>query len=403
MKTFKPFIGAVLLTATLAFSYSCTSSQANQGIAKPAKVNLKLQKVADGLQSPVAAVFLNNDKLLVCEQYGVVRVVEKGKINPVPFLDLDKKVVRVNPGYDERGLLGIALHPKFSSNKKFYVYYSAPSNASGSNNKITLSEFTVSDNPDVANPSSEKVLLTVEDPESNHNGGDIHFGPDGFLYISIGDGGGAGDKHGTIGNGQNLNTLLGKILRIDVDKGSTYTVPADNPFVGKNAKPEIWAYGLRNTWKFSFDSKSGKLFGADVGQNTYEEVNIIEKGGNYGWRVMEATHCFNPENGCKIEGLIKPITEYTHQVGISITGGFVYNGKAIPEITGNYIFADWTGKLFLLENSGKAWNQSQVALDPEMNIRILSFAEDTNGEIYAFTSEDNGPLSKKGAIYKVTK
>ncbi|MGB4774665.1 MAG: PQQ-dependent sugar dehydrogenase, partial [Daejeonella sp.] len=323
----------------------------------------------------------------------------------LPFLDIRSKLVKLSGRYDERGLLGMALHPQFKSNKKFYVYYSAPSDKNGSDHKSVISEFKASANPDQADLNSERIILTIEQPESNHNGGDMHFGPDGFLYISLGDGGGSGDEHGTIGNGQNLNTLLGKILRIDINKGETYSIPADNPFVGKKANPEIWAYGLRNAWRFSFDRKTGQLFAADVGQNTYEEVNIIEKGGNYGWRIMEGNHCFNPQTNCKRDSLKLPINEYDHSTGVSITGGYVYNGKLLPNLVGKYIFADWTGLLFFLKKSGNSWVRDTISLSnkPSGDLRILSFAEDNTGELYILTNQEIGPKNTTGAVYKLIK
>ena len=217
-----------------------------------------------------------------------------------PFLDVSNQLVPINPGYDERGLLGIAFHPDFKTNHKFYVYYSVPSNTSGSDHKGILVEYMVSaNNPDVADISTKRILLEVEEPESNHNGGNLVFGPDGYLYIGLGDGGGGGDEHGTFGNGQNLGTLLGKIIRIDVN-GQPYTVPKDNPFVNRtDARPEIWAYGLRNPWRFSFDRVTKQLFAGDVGQNKYEEVDIITKGGNYGWRIKEGLHDYDLQNSAK--------------------------------------------------------------------------------------------------------
>src|SRR6476661_50964 len=246
----KLFSTLALSVAVLACTNNVPNSNTSSSVSRnpkeesPRGIDLKVQLVADQLHSPVAAAFLpGNNDMLICEQTGQVRLLRSGKLQEEPFLDLSAKMVKLSGVYDERGLLGIALHPSFSSNKKFYVYYSAPSNASGADHKSVLSEFTAG--PNKANPGSERILLTINEPESNHNGGSLQFGPDKMLYVAVGDGGGAGDKHGSIGNGQNLNTLLGKILRIDVN-ASTYKVPANNPFVGKKAKPEIWAYGLRN-------------------------------------------------------------------------------------------------------------------------------------------------------------
>ena len=367
--------------------------------------SVKLEKVAEGLHSPVAATFTPDGLMLVCEQTGLIRSIKNNKLNDIPFLDIQNKLIKLSGAYDERGLLGIALHPEYNSNKKFYVYYSAPSSQVGGDHQSVISEFTASSNPLQADTGSERVILRVEEPESNHNGGDLHFGKDGYLYIALGDGGGAGDKHGNAGNGQNLNILLGKILRIDVNTDQGYKVPEDNPFIGKQAKPEIWAYGLRNPWRFSFDRKNGALFAADVGQNKYEEINIIEKGGNYGWRIMEATHCFDPEENCKTEGLKFPIAEYNHDVGISITGGYVYNGKLLAGMTGRYIFADWNGPVFYLEKKGESWQKGSIELNgkPSGDLKILAFAEDIDAELYILTNQEVGPKSSKGAIYKFVK
>jgi len=318
-------------------------------------------------------------------------------------LNLESKLVKLSGAYDERGLLGIALHPDYANNKKFYVYYSAPSTEKGLDHQSVIAEYKVSADPKLADAATERILLTIQQPESNHNGGDLKFGPDGYLYIGLGDGGGAGDRHGEKGNGQNLNTLLGKILRIDVNTDQNYGIPNDNPFVGKAAKPEIWAYGLRNPWRFSFDKNSGELFVADVGQNKFEEVNIIEKGGNYGWKIMEASHCFDPEENCKTDGLILPIAEYEHEEGISITGGFVYHGKELSGLTDKYIFADWTGPMFYLEKKGESWIRGTISLaaKPSGDLKILSFAQDNNAELYVLTNQEVGPKDTKGAIYKL--
>jgi len=365
-------------------------------------ISLKIQQVTDGLHSPVTAAFTPDGMMLIGEQTGQIRVLKGKDLLEIPFLDLQNKLVKLSGAYDERGLLGIALHPEYASNKKFYVYYSAPAFEAGSDHQSVVSEFITSTDPLKADAASERVLLTVQQPESNHNGGDLKFGPDGYLYIGLGDGGGAGDKHGESGNGQNMNTLLGKILRIDVNTDSLYKIPQDNPFIGKQAKPEIWAYGLRNPWRFSFDRKTGQLFAADVGQNKFEEVNIIDKGGNYGWKIMEATHCFDPEANCKTEGLKLPINEYEHELGISITGGYVYNGAAIKELSGKYVFGDWTGHLFFLEQQGQKWIRGNIELigKPSGELKILGFAEDNDAELYVLTNQEVGPKGTKGAIYK---
>ncbi|HEY9259423.1 PQQ-dependent sugar dehydrogenase [Chitinophaga sp.] len=322
------------LIAVLFLQSACAGSEAKKGPA-PAARKAKLQLVTDKFISPVnmAVPGDGSGRLFFCQKEGKVWIVQQNKQLPTPFLDVSGDMISVNPGYDERGLLGMAFHPEFRKNHKFYVYYSAPSKKQGVNHISRLVEFTVAaGNPNIADPTTRRVLLEVEEPQSNHNGGQLQFGPDGYLYIGLGDGGGGGDKHGTTGNGQDLNTLLGKILRINVD-GTPYKVPADNPFVNQpNARPEIWAYGLRNPWRFSFDRKSKMLFAGDVGQDKYEEVDIIIKGGNYGWRILEGFHDYNVPAGADKSQLIAPIHEYSHDLGISITGGYVYRGSAIPSL-----------------------------------------------------------------------
>lgn len=398
---------AFFFCALIAFLASCGEpvKKSNPEKDLAADISLKLEKIADGLHSPVAAAFSPEGLMLVCEQTGQIRVLQNNKLIDKPFLNLESKLVKISGAYDERGLLGIALHPDYASNKKFYVYYSAPSTEKGFDHQSVIAEYKVSADPMLADAGSERILLRIQEPESNHNGGDLKFGPDGYLYIGVGDGGGAGDRHGETGNGQNLNTLLGKILRIDVNADQSYGIPDDNPFVGKEAKPEIWAYGLRNPWRFSFDKNSGQLFVADVGQNKFEEVNIIENGGNYGWKIMEASHCFDPEENCKTDGLILPIAEYEHEEGISITGGFVYQGNEFAGLRGKYIFADWTGPMFYLEKKGESWIRGTVSLTakPTGDLKILSFAQDNDAELYVLTNQEVGPKDTKGAVYKLNK
>jgi glucose/arabinose dehydrogenase len=396
------FCFLVIITLLMACSGQEKKNKTEKNLA--ADISLKLEIIAEGLHSPVAAAFSPEGLMLVGEQTGQIRVIENNKLNDQAFLNLESKLVKLSGAYDERGLLGIALHPDYAINKKFYVYYSAPSTENGSDHQSVIAEYKVSTDPMIADALSERIILTIQQPESNHNGGDLKFGPDGYLYIGVGDGGGAGDRHGETGNGQDLNTLLGKILRIDVNTDQNYSVPNDNPFIGKAAKPEIWAYGLRNPWRISFDKNSGQLFVADVGQNKFEEVNIIEKGGNYGWKIMEASHCFDPEENCKTEGLILPISEYEHEEGISITGGFVYCGKELTILTDKYIFADWTGPMFYLEKKGESWMRGTVSLAPKPSgdLKILSFAQDNGGELYLLTNQEVGPKDTKGAVYKLT-
>ncbi|MES2284109.1 MAG: PQQ-dependent sugar dehydrogenase [Bacteroidota bacterium] len=378
-------------------------------------MTIKLNSIAKRLLGPVAMDCPKDGsgRLFICEQSGKIKIIKDGKKLSEPFLDVSHKLDRMNKIYSEKGLLGIAFHPKYKINGKFFIYYSAHSKTPGSDHKSILAEYKVSSNTDIADPGSERVILEVEQPESNHNGGQLVFGPDGFLYVGLGDGGGAGDEHGVIGNGQDLNTVLGKILRIDIDKSDAqkdsnkpYSIPADNPFVNnKNARSEIWAYGLRNPWRFSFDSKTKELFCADVGQNIWEEINIIEPGKNYGWRIMEGNHCYDPATNCDQKDLVPPIAEYNHDVGISITGGFVYRGKAIPFLVGKYVFGDWKGKLFYLEKSADKWKMVDMVIEGKKNndigSDINSFGEDENGEIYILTQKFTGNLIANGEVFLI--
>jgi len=295
------------------------------------------------------------------------------------FLDIRD---RVNDDGDEEGLLGLAFHPQFKSNGYFYVDYTA----SGPDRTVIARYQVDPANANRADKNSQLVLLEISQPYSNHNGGQIVFGPDGYLYIAMGDGGSGGDPHN---NGQNPQALLGKILRIDVNSpsaGRNYGIPADNPFVNNASgyKEEIYAYGLRNPWRFSFDSTTGWLWAADVGQNRIEEIDIIEKGKNYGWRIMEGTECYNPGRGCDTRGLVQPIWEYSHETGQSITGGFVYRGSSVPELVGQYIYADYvSGRIWALryDGHGRAINTELV----DTPFLISSFGVDRNNELYLCT------------------
>jgi glucose/arabinose dehydrogenase len=393
MKTFISYLFSIFI---LIISLSCISVP-----------DIKLKLIASGLTAPVAMDCPKDGskRLFICEQTGKIKIIKNGVILKKPFLDIGAKLDGTNKFYSEKGLLGIVFHPKYKSNGKFYIYYSAPETDKNFDHKSILAEYTVSSDPDIADASSQKIILEVKEPESNHNGGQLAFGPDGFLYVSLGDGGGGGDDHGVKGNGQDLNTLLGKILRIDVDSKDPYSIPPDNPFVGnKDTRPEIWAYGLRNPWRFSFDRKTGALFCADVGEHKWEEIDIIKKGGNYGWRITEGKHCYNPENGCSFSNLELPIAEYGHSVGISVTGGFVYRGKNIPALHGKYIFGDWRGKLFYLEEKDGNWIFNHLSADGKPNdihMNINSFGEDENGEIYILTQKTIGTLFSNGSVYLI--
>ena len=334
-----------------------------------------------------------SNRLFIGTQDGVVHVFN-GKADAkstTVFLDIAEKVADwTNAGANEEGFLGLAFHPKYEENGRFFVYYT---HVPGQ--KSIISEFQVSkSDPNRADPASERVLLTIDQPFKNHNGGSIEFGPDGYLYIGLGDGGSAYDPHR---NGQNIETLLGSILRIDVDgiaDRKEYRIPQDNPFVGKDGADEIYAYGFRNPWRISFDRKTGQLWAAEVGQDLWEEVVIVNKGGNYGWNGREALHPFGDWQ-TKGSDPIPPVWEYDHQVGKSITGGAVYRGKSVPELEGHYIYADYvTGKLWALkvDDSGKA--VANLAI-PASVLPVTTFGEDEAGEIYFGVGNPTG----KG-IYK---
>ena len=324
-------------------------------------------------------------RIFVVEQAGVIRVFDAGSGNASTEVFLDIRS-RVRDQGNEEGLLGLAFHPNFASNGYFFVDYTA-----SNPRRTVVARYSVDPNdPDRALPGSETVILRVSQPYSNHNAGQIAFGPDGYLYVTMGDGGSGGDPYD---HGENPATLLGSILRIDVDGGSPYAIPPDNPFAGndKGYREEIYAYGLRNPWRISFDPPTGRLWAADVGQNMYEEVNIIEKGGNYGWDVMEGLHCYEPATGCDRTGLISPVWEYSHDLGISITGGFVYRGTLAPSLAGRYVFADYgTGRIWALAWDGAA---AQVEEIMDTTLAISSFGVDGQQELYA--------LAFNGRIYRL--
>jgi glucose/arabinose dehydrogenase len=318
----------------------------------------------------------NTDRIFVVEQRGEIFVFKNDATSADKKLFLDI-MGKVKDAGNEEGLLGLAFHPNYESNGYFYVNYTA-----SDPDRTVISRFKVSADPDKADPSSEFVLMEFRQPYSNHNGGQVSFGPDGYLYIAVGDGGSGGDPQG---NGQNKSVLLGKILRIDVDHesgGNHYAIPADNPFAASNEfRKEIYAYGLRNPWRFSFDPTTHSLWAGDVGQNSYEEIDIIVKGGNYGWKSMEGKHCFSPSSGCNTSGLQEPVWEYGRSEGISVTGGFVYRGPALKSLTGKYIYADFgTGNIWALNAGTPADPTNDKLLDSDLN--IASFGVDQKNELY---------------------
>ena len=368
----------------LATTLLTLASQA--AVAKDATMNVEAVPAFKNLrfQLPVAITHAGDgsDRLFVAEQAGKVLVfpnqsdVKKTKV----FLDIEDRVVYKDK-QNEEGLLGLAFHPSYKTNGEVYVYYTT----TDAPHTSVISRFTRSKkDPTHIDPKSEEELFRLKQPYWNHNGGTICFGPDGYLYVGLGDGGSGKDPHG---NGQNLRTLLGTILRIDVNnKGKTtrYAIPKDNPFVGrKDARAEIWAYGLRNVWRMAFDRKTGHLWAADVGQDLFEEINIITRGGNYGWNLREGKHPFGGSEVKFGAKLIDPIWEYDHNVGKSITGGHVYRGKALPELTGKYVYADYvTGLVWALDydESKKKVRANYSISSPKLP--VMTFGEDQAGEVY---------------------
>jgi glucose/arabinose dehydrogenase len=343
-----------------------------------------------GFQVPVYLTYAGQDgsqvsRLFVVEKAGRISLVENGVVQPTPFLDIAD---RVGSRGSEQGLLSVAFPPDFAASGLFYVDYT---DLQG--NTVIARYRLLAGDPRQGDPNSEQKILQIEQPAANHNGGQLQFGPDGYLYIGMGDGGGAGDPWG---NAQNPGALLGKLLRIDVTGADTYTIPDSNPRLDQpGARPEIWAIGLRNPWRFSFDRVSHDLYIADVGQNLYEEVDFqpaASPGGeNYGWNVMEGKHCFEPSAGCDTGGLVLPITEYDHGQGCSITGGYVYRGARYPEMAGVYFFGDYCSGIIwgLRQATGGEW---QMAFLLDTNISISSFGEDSTGEIYVVSY-------REGTIY----
>ncbi|NIP25494.1 MAG: CHRD domain-containing protein [Phycisphaerae bacterium] len=417
---------------------------------------IKLETVATGLTAPIYATNAGDGsgRLFIVEQSGQIRIVENDVLLPTPFLDISDKLPALNAFFDERGLLGLAFHPDYATNGRFFIRYSVPRDGDSSEpcfgtsrgcHSEVLAEYSVSaGNPNLSDPTSEIILFTIEEPQFNHDAGNVAFGPDGFLYFTLGDGGGAHDgladsppSHGPTGNGQNIETALGSILRIDVDNPPqaplAYAIPADNPFVGKAGLDEIYAYGMRNPYRFSFDDGpggDGRLFLADVGQNLFEEINIVEKGGNYGWVIREGFHCFDPLNpfspplscpgtGPLGEPLLDPIVEYAHPGsgfspvgGITIVGGFVYRGSRSPSLVGKYIFGDFSGqfsvpsgRLYYLEESAPGdfeIREFQIGADDNpYGLFLKGFGEGEDGEIYACGSIALAPFGESGVVERI--
>jgi len=444
----------VALCAVAAFVGAAAQAQAQEGPA------VGLRQVAEGLTSPVTAVSVPDasGRLFIVDQVGVIRILTAdGTLRPEPFLDLRSKIVPLMPDFDERGVLGLAFHPNYGANGRFFVYYSAPLRPgapAGYDHTSHVSEFRASAaDPNRADPASERLLLQVDEPQFNHDAGTLLFGPDdGYLYISVGDGGGADDVGlGHVedwyaanegGNGQDIQqNLLGDILRIDVNRGDPYGIPADNPFAGtpgcSDGCDETWAYGFRNPYRMSFDMGGGHaLFVGDAGQNLWEEVSIAVKGGNFGWNVKEGTHCFSTANPDESpaecpdtvgaghpragDPLIDPVIEYAnhHQpggLGAAVIGGHVYRGRALPQFAGDYIFGDWSreeeepdGSLFVAKpRKTGLWKLQQLQVTTRPNRRlghfVLGFGQDLAGEVYVLGSDQVGPTGTTGRVYRLVR
>ncbi len=335
--------------------------------------SISLEPIISGLIQPLYVTHAFDDRLFIVEQAGTIRIFQNGELLSTPFLDI---LDPVGSNSNEQGLLGLAFHPNYQENGYFFLDYTDV------NGNTNIARYRVSSDHNVADPTSEQILLTIPQPFANHNGGMIAFGPDGYLYIGMGDGGSQGDPQG---NGQNPGTLLGSILRLDVDSADgSYTIPADNPFVDDpNARPEVWSIGLRNPWRFSFDRLTNDLFIADVGQNTWEEVNWLAGstpgGQNLGWNNMEGQHCYTAN--CNPASFVLPVFEYNHTQGCSITGGYIYRGQQFLSLYGNYFAADFCSGLIwgIFQQPDGRWESTIVH---QSGLPINSFGEDVNGELY---------------------
>jgi glucose/arabinose dehydrogenase len=423
-------------------------------------IEIELQTIAVGLAAPVHLTHAGDgtNRLFVVDQPGQIRIIHNGILLKKPFLDVADRLVTLgffgtlNPftDFDERGILSVAFHPDFANpvspgHQKIYTYTSEPNDFIADftvplpggavfDHQSVIAEWTVdASDPNMVDTATRREIMRIDQPQFNHDGGTLHFGPDGYLYISLGDGGAGndvGDGHGSEGNGQNKDNVLGTILRIDPlhpsdtpassDPASTngaYRIPVDNPFVGTDGVDEIYAYGFRNPWRFSFDSVSGDLIVADVGQNLVEEIDIVTAGGNYGWNLKEGTFRFDPNTGSVSNdlsglpaGLIDPNAQYDHDEGTTIIGGFIYHGTEIPELQGMYVFGDFSsgffvadGRLFFADPAN--WEIQELILgldDRDVGLYIKSIGEDADGELYVLAGTNLGPFGARGQVLKIT-
>jgi glucose/arabinose dehydrogenase len=407
------------------------------------RAKFALETVAEGMTSPVALVAPPDEsgRLFVVDQVGQIRILQSsGEAKSDPFLDVSDRLVELMPDYDERGLLGLAFHPNFATSGRFYVHYSAPpgrTTPDGWDHRTVIAEFRVSDEDgDVADPQSERIILEVDQPQANHNGGTVTFGSDGMLYVSLGDGGNAydvGPGHPPLGNGQDPTTLLGSILRLDVDRGDPYAIPEDNPFVADPLlRDEIWAYGFRNPFQLTAVPLTAYLLVADAGQELWEEVSLVEAGGNYGWNIREGTHCLGtPEQpeppaecaavGPRGEPLVDPVIEFANAkqeggVGVVVVGGTVYRGSDLPDLQGRYVFAAFaqkqtvpSGVLLVADplrvDSRGQWSFGPLpiddALDGVIDHYVQGFGEDRDGNLYVLAKDVLGPTGQTGRVLRI--
>ena len=403
--------------------------------------DVAFEVVADGLAAPIGLVTAPGDagRSFIVDQLGQIQVLRGDELLVDPFLDIADRIIPLDTSYDERGLLGLAFHPEFATNGRFFVYYTARRRDGAGpddDHTNTLSEFRVSStDPDRADVGSERKVLEFEQPQPNHSGGALGFGPDGFLYLGTGDGGGRGDAdagHSDGGNAQDTAKLNGKIMRIDVDAGggAPYGVPPDNPFVEGGGRPEIYAFGFRNPWRLSWEPAGARrLLVSDVGYGRYEEVDVVELGANYGWRIREGAHCLDidapleetedcPSVGVDGAPLVDPVIEYTHRdVGVAVVGGYVYRGTALADLAGEYVFADysadWTtvdprphGSMLVAtprQDPAETWTWRRLTVDgdPLGGVFVTGMGEDAGGEIYVMTRQQSGPLGRSGRVYRI--
>jgi glucose/arabinose dehydrogenase len=421
-----------------------TGTRIDDPIADPipkGTISIELETIIDGLVSPIGLATPDDgsNRLFIYDQRGAITIVVNEDVFSTPFLDVGNRLVPARDNFDERGLLGLAFHPSFAENPRVYTYTSEPvegaadfttplSTGEQFDHQSVIAEWTVdSGNPDAIDPSTRRELLRIDQPQFNHNGGTIRFGPDGFLYIALGDGGRADDQgsgHVAGGNGQDFTNVYGTILRIDVDANNAangqYGIPPGNPFVGSDGVDEIYAYGFRNPFIFSFDSETGDLYVGDAGQNDIEEIDVVVAGGNHGWRLKEGSFFFDPagaeEDGIvttvPVEpippGLIEPIAEYDHDDGTAVIGGFVYRGLAIPGLRGRYVTGDFSrgfgapdGRLFYLDEGGDLAELIIGLDDRPLGLWLKGFGQDRNGEIYVMGTTELAPTGTTGQVLRI--